>query len=137
MEAVLKEIFVYFFFLLIIFFISYQQRDPLSYQMSSTVRNVFLSKFETVSFVHVTEKPVCLPISSVKYINNAQFSIGLHKCFSFTFIYFQCMIVALFILSVFKGYMRFRFKIYIFIVYVLILSRAKVLYKINELNALR
>lgn len=51
MEAVIKEMVIYFFFLFIIFFISYQQRDPRSYQFGQNVRNTFLSGFENVSIM--------------------------------------------------------------------------------------
>lgn len=49
MEAVLKEIIVYFFFVLIIFFISYQQRDPASYNFGSNIGNIFLDGHDSVS----------------------------------------------------------------------------------------
>ncbi|KAK7111719.1 hypothetical protein V1264_011307 [Littorina saxatilis] len=51
MEAVIKEMVIYFFFLFIIFFISYQQRDPRSYQFGQNVRNTFLSGFENIKTV--------------------------------------------------------------------------------------
>lgn len=49
MEAILKEILIYFFFVLILFFLSYQQRDLLSFQYTENMKNMFLGKFESVS----------------------------------------------------------------------------------------
>ena len=52
MDAVLREIAIYVFFLGIIFFLSYQQRDPLSFGYGDTVRKNLLSGFENVRLVN-------------------------------------------------------------------------------------
>lgn len=49
MEAILKEIMIYFFFVLILFFLSYQQRDLQSFYYTENMKNMFLGKFEGVS----------------------------------------------------------------------------------------
>ena len=41
MEAILKEMIVYFFFLLVIFFLSYQARDSDSFIYADNVKNTF------------------------------------------------------------------------------------------------
>lgn len=41
MEAILKEMIVYFFFLLVIFFLSYQARDSDSFIFADNVKNTF------------------------------------------------------------------------------------------------
>lgn len=57
MEAILKEIFIYFFFVLILFFLSYQQRDVRSFFYTENMKNMFLGKYEQVVRVLRCELP--------------------------------------------------------------------------------
>ena len=41
MEAILKEMIVYFFFLIVIFFLSYQARDSDSFIFAENIKNTF------------------------------------------------------------------------------------------------
>jgi len=49
MEAILKEIGIYFFFVLILFFLSYQQRDTRSFLYTENMKSMFLGKYESVN----------------------------------------------------------------------------------------
>ena len=67
MEEILKEILVYGFFILILFFLSYQQRDMESFNMTENLKSMFLGKFESVRiyitvslFVQCIYKPFCM-----------------------------------------------------------------------------
>ena len=67
MEEILKEILVYGFFILILFFLSYQQRDMESFNMTENLKSMFLGKFESVRiyinvslFVQCIFQPFCM-----------------------------------------------------------------------------
>ena len=51
MEAVLKEVIVYFFFVMVVFFLSYQARDADSFLLAQNIKNTFVDNSPSLSSV--------------------------------------------------------------------------------------
>ena len=67
MEAVLKEIITYILFLMVIFFLSYQQRDPVSFQYAENLKSIFLPGFKSVSIKHLSSYVSCFNLTKTPF----------------------------------------------------------------------
>ena len=62
MEAILKEVLVYFFFVLVLFFLSYQNRDLNSFPYAQNIKNIFFGSFSVCLYNNFTKQLTVLKI---------------------------------------------------------------------------